>query len=108
MSGSTQTAHSQPALSTNLEFQFANVIRSRLLQLPRYTDHTPTPLSDTIASYDDPSYVLPPPLQNQLGVILVQLGALTIGAVPEQTHDQVDLIDDNEDVELELEEPQQY
>lgn len=69
----------------------------RRLQLPRYTDHTPTPLSDTIASYDDPSYVQLPPLQDQLGVILVQLGALTIGAVPEQTHDQVDLIEDDEE-----------
>ncbi|KAF9339800.1 hypothetical protein BGZ91_004664 [Linnemannia elongata] len=72
----------------------------RLLQLPRYTDHTPTPLSNAIASYDDPSYVQPPPPQ-------VQLGALTIGAVPEQTHDQVDRIEDDEEVELELEEPQE-
>lgn len=90
-----------------------------ILQLPRHTDHTPTPLFDTVVSYNELSYFQPPPLQYQLAVIQVQLGALTIGAAPEQADDQSDRIEEDdegveldseeahEEIEVELEEPQQ-
>lgn len=81
----------------------------RILRLPRHTDNTPTPLSATVVSFNDPSYVQPPPLQVQLAVIQGQLGTLAIGTAPEQAHNQVALEseEDDEEVELELEEPQQ-
>ncbi|KAG0046382.1 hypothetical protein BGZ90_008196, partial [Linnemannia elongata] len=88
-----------PKISLNLR---------RLHQLSRNAESAPTALSDTIVSYDDPSYVQPPPPQDQLTAIQLQPGVLTIDTAPEQAHDQVDLLEeDDEEIEPELEEPQQ-
>ncbi|OAQ24674.1 hypothetical protein K457DRAFT_23913 [Linnemannia elongata AG-77] len=57
---------------------------SRILQLPRQTDHTPTPLFDIVISYDEVPLTLPPPLQDQLTAVQVQLEALAIDATQEQ------------------------
>ncbi|KAF9151240.1 hypothetical protein BG015_006929 [Linnemannia schmuckeri] len=59
------------------------------LQLPRHSDHAATSLPNTLVSYDElPFHVHPPPLQDQLVAVQVQLGALTIGAAQGQGVEQ--------------------
>ncbi|KAF9323633.1 hypothetical protein BGZ91_003468, partial [Linnemannia elongata] len=57
---------------------------SRILQIPRHIDHSPTPLPDIVISYNEGPLIQPPPLQDRLAAVEVQLEALVIDAVQEQ------------------------
>lgn len=57
---------------------------SRILQLPRHTEYTPTSLSDNFVSYDESPLIQPPPLQDRLAVVQTQLETLAIDAVQEE------------------------
>ncbi|OAQ24675.1 hypothetical protein K457DRAFT_23914 [Linnemannia elongata AG-77] len=61
---------------------------SRILQLPRHTGQIPTPLCDTVISYDEAPLTQPPPLQGQLAAVQVQLEALVIDAVQGQDSEE--------------------
>lgn len=72
---------------------------SRILQLLRQTDHTSTPLYDIVISYDEAPLTLPPPLQDRLAAVQVQLEALVIDAVQEQDTEE-DYIVETENIQV--------
>ncbi|KAH7049583.1 hypothetical protein BKA57DRAFT_504396 [Linnemannia elongata] len=57
---------------------------NRILQLLRHPHHTPTSLSDIVVSYDESPLTQPPPLQDRMAAVRVQLEALAIDAAQDQ------------------------
>ncbi|KAG0061641.1 hypothetical protein BGZ89_011297, partial [Linnemannia elongata] len=57
---------------------------SRIIQLPRHTEHTPTPLPVIVVSYDEVPHIQPHLIQYQLATVQVQLEALVIDTAREQ------------------------